>query len=131
MRTWSAWCPTTITMGRACEASVASITCASTGRSLSGNNNLCRPPPMRLELPAARIMAAVSAVYEVYDECINCFLRSFVWYNPAAHSLMPLCQTMALHREPWTGPPHADDESLPQCRRPFLTMSCGRQCQHG
>src|SRR5438445_7866647 len=46
-------------MGRACEASVASITCASTGRSSSGNSNLWCPPPMRLELPAARIMAAV------------------------------------------------------------------------
>src|SRR5947209_17150656 len=46
-------------MGRACEASVASITCASTGRSSSGKSNLWCPPPMRLELPAARIMAAV------------------------------------------------------------------------
>src|SRR5436305_2297970 len=46
-------------MGRACEASVASITCARTGRSSSGNSNLWCPPPMRLELPAARIMAAV------------------------------------------------------------------------
>src|SRR6266480_4163399 len=46
-------------MGRACEASVASITCASTGRSSSGNSNLWCPPPIRLELPAARIMAAV------------------------------------------------------------------------
>src|SRR2546427_3013470 len=46
-------------MGRASEASVASITCDSTGRSSSGKSNLCRPTPMRLELPAARIMAAV------------------------------------------------------------------------
>src|SRR5437868_14859924 len=46
-------------MGRACEASVASITCARTGRSSSGKSNLWCPPPMRLQLPAARVMAAV------------------------------------------------------------------------
>src|SRR6266852_7143309 len=46
-------------MGRACEARVASMTCASTGRSPRGSSNLCRPAPMRLELPAARIIAAV------------------------------------------------------------------------
>src|SRR2546422_8982428 len=54
-------------MGRACDARVASMTCASTGRSSSGNNSLCRPPPMRLELPAARIIAAVErAVFKYY-----------------------------------------------------------------
>jgi hypothetical protein len=45
-------------MGRAREASVAVITCARTGLFPNGRSNLWRPAPMRLELPAARMIAA-------------------------------------------------------------------------
>src|SRR5437763_13061350 len=60
-------------MGRACDATVASRTWASTGRSPSGSSSLWRPAPMRLELPAARMMAAIEVGLDMWPVTFQIF----------------------------------------------------------